>query len=88
MFFATASVAFRLLLWLQLHLHIKYNPLSASLVKAQPVHEHPAATREVGAGEEVALAPADVEEVAHFELIALVEVKERVIDAWAALKTV
>lgn len=73
---------------LSAHLHVHDASLPIGLLWWNPVHEHPAAAREVGAGEEVALAPADVEEVAHFELIALVEVKERVVDAWAALKPV
>lgn len=38
--------------------------------------------REIGAGEEVAFAPADDEEVAHLELLALVDVVEGVVDGW------
>lgn len=63
-------------------LDLQQSPLLIGLLWGNPVHEHSARVWEVGAGEEVALAPADDEEVAHLELLALVDVVEGVVDGW------
>ena len=66
--------------WLR-HLHVHDASRRIGLLGWNPVHEHPTGAREVGAGQEVTLAPADDEEVAHPEGLPLVEVEEDIVDA-------
>lgn len=65
-------------------LHIHNRALHLALGGFNPVHHHPASAREIGAGEEVAIAPADDEEVAHLERLAFVDVVEGLVDGWCA----
>ena len=66
------------------HFHVHDCALGLALGRVNPVHEHPTSAREIGAGEEVAPAPADDEVVAHLELLALVDVVEGDIDGGCA----
>lgn len=66
------------------HLHVHDSALYLGLFKSDPIHVHSARLREVGAGKEVALAPADDEEIAHLEGLALVDVVEGVVDGRCA----
>ena len=61
------------LLWSSFaHLHVHHSPLLLGFGWVNPDHEHPASAGEVGGGEEVALASADDEVVAHLDGLALV----------------
>lgn len=61
-------------------LHIHHCSIILGFVKGHSIHQHSAGAGEVGGGEEVALASADDEVVAHLELLVLVEGEESVVD--------
>ena len=54
LFFASRNLMIRLFPYL----YVQKYPLPIGLLWGNPVHHHPASVRKVGAGEEIALAPA------------------------------